>query len=937
MRDDKLYKELGYQNFKDYCENEVGISDRMSRKYITIYEKWNPGSTFEKIGVAKLYLLSTLSEEERNEITEKNDIEEISKRELEDEIKKLREENKRMLEYKDSEIDSLQARLTDTGNAMRKTASEKEEIEAKLKEKEKDIISLEETIEELENTTEKALLLRDTFGFEVNESIRAANMLMTQFEMSADEAYTLIAQGAQNGLNKNDDLLDTINEYSVHYKQMGYTGEEFFNSLINGAEAGTFSVDKLGDAMKEFGIRTKDTADSTTEVFELIGLDADIMREKFIAGGETAREATEETITALFELDDKVKQNQAGVQLFGTMWEDLGADGVKALMDIKGEADKSANVLQDIADIRYDDLNSRFEGVKRQIGEEFLKPIAEDMMPKIEKGADYLVKNLPKMKETLEKAMPLVKGIGAGFVAWKAMNAVSTGISLVKNLSTALRTGDTAMRALNNTMLANPAIAVGTAIIGLTVAVSEYIKTCEPHKTELDKLLEKEQDYMQGIINTRDAINEKKEAGLKAAEADLIQLDNAQLLWKELETLADSTGKVKDKDKERAEYILNELNKALGTEYTLTDNQIQKYDELKNSIEKVIEMKKANILLEAGEGAYSDALVEKNRLEKEQVENAKKLAELEAQQAALRKQDGTALTRQDYKDYINGIGVMGINSDVYAKNAELYDQMDILKTRIRQTENVIADYYEDISDYEAAQAAILQENSEEAINILSGKSSAEKKYTNTLGDEVEKRRATLKKEYEDADTYYKQLLERYNAGVAGITKQTLDAAYDTRIKIQLELEEIEKSCKESAEAFAESVQKTLSVSVANDINSVWSLLGFKNQNTNIAAALLSETLNIPKHATGGYISGSSVGKGIVAEAGPELLEIVNGGVKITPLSDTARNTAVGGNSNDIKIYNTFHVQKMDKDTDIYSVSEKLARITSESLRGKGLI
>ena len=151
MRDDKLYKELGYQNFKDYCENEVGISDRMSRKYITIYEKWNPGSTFEKIGVAKLYLLSTLSEEERNEITEKNDIEEISKRELEDEIKKLREENKRMLEYKDSEIDSLQARLTDTGNAMRKTASEKEEIEAKLKEKEKDIISLEETIEELEN------------------------------------------------------------------------------------------------------------------------------------------------------------------------------------------------------------------------------------------------------------------------------------------------------------------------------------------------------------------------------------------------------------------------------------------------------------------------------------------------------------------------------------------------------------------------------------------------------------------------------------------------------------------------------------------------------------------------------------------------------------------------------------------------------------------
>lgn len=882
--------------------------------------------------------------------------------------------------------------------------------------------------EELEDTTEKALLLRDTFDFEVNESIRTANMLMTQFEMSADEAYTLIAQGAQNGLNKNDDLLDTINEYSVHYKQMGYTGEEFFNSLINGAEAGTFSVDKLGDAMKEFGIRTKDGSDSTVEAFTAIGLVSADMSEdikktnenitkyqknisdleqkikyakleqaefnektsdlkklkmednlkkwnnelkenkqnlsdaqaflvncnnnadsakytvdelfsKFASGGQTAREATQEVIDALFAMEDKVAQDAAGVQLFGTMWEDLGADGVKALMDINGEADKSATVLQDIADIRYDDLNSRFEGVKRQIGEEFLKPIAEDMMPKIEKGADYLVKNLPKMKDTLEESMPLVKGIATGFVAWKAMNTVSKGISLVKDLSTALRTGDTAMRTLNTTMLANPAIAVGTAIIGLTVAVSEYIKTCEPHKTELDKLLEKEQDYMQGIINTRDAINEKKEAGLKASEADLIQLDNAQLLWKELETLADSTGKVKDKDKERAEYILNELNKALGTEYTLTDNQIQKYDELKNSIEKVIEMKKANILLEAGEGAYSDALVEKNRLEKEQVENAKKLAELEAQQAALKKQDGTALTRQDYIDYINGIGVMGINSDVYAKNAELYNQMDILKTRIRQTENVISDYYEEIADYEAAQAAILQENSKEAIDLLSGKSNAEKKYTNTLGEEVEKRRAALQKEYEDADIYYKQTLERYNADVAGITKETLDAAYDTRVKIQLELEAIEKSCKESAKSFADSVQEMLGTSLTQKISAVQSFLKLgnsNNQNTNIAAALLSETLNIPMHAKGGYISGSSVGRGIVAEAGPELLEIVNGGVKITPLSDTARNTAVGGGGTVVNNYNTFHVQKMDKDTDIYTVSEKLSRITAESLRGKGL-
>ena len=88
----------------------------------------------------------------------------------------------------------------------------------------------------IQELTEGALTLRDAFGFEVNETMRAANMLMDQFGISGEEAYNLIAQGAQNGLNKNGDLLDTINEYAVHFKQTGRGAEDFFNMLENGAE-----------------------------------------------------------------------------------------------------------------------------------------------------------------------------------------------------------------------------------------------------------------------------------------------------------------------------------------------------------------------------------------------------------------------------------------------------------------------------------------------------------------------------------------------------------------------------------------------------------------------------------------------------------------------------------------------------------------------------
>ena len=72
MRDSKLYKELGYSDFGDYCENETGIKRRQVYSYIQVAEKLPDEFVHSsaQIGVKKLYLLSSLSEQERTEITE---------------------------------------------------------------------------------------------------------------------------------------------------------------------------------------------------------------------------------------------------------------------------------------------------------------------------------------------------------------------------------------------------------------------------------------------------------------------------------------------------------------------------------------------------------------------------------------------------------------------------------------------------------------------------------------------------------------------------------------------------------------------------------------------------------------------------------------------------------------------------------------------------
>lgn len=212
-----------------------------------------------------------------------------------------------------------------------------------------------------------AMLLEDAFGFDVQEQMRAVTQLMNQFGITSEEAFNLIAQGAQGGLDKNGDLLDSINEYSQYFAGLGLSGEEMFNSLKNGVESGAFSVDKLGDAIKEFSIRVVDGSDTTKDAIQSLGLDVDTIKEAFGAGGESAKMAFQSIMAQLIAIEDPIERNRVGVELFGTQWEDLGDEAVLALANMAGSIDTTKDSLAAINDIKYNDIESATQHLGREI------------------------------------------------------------------------------------------------------------------------------------------------------------------------------------------------------------------------------------------------------------------------------------------------------------------------------------------------------------------------------------------------------------------------------------------------------------------------------------------------------------------------------------------------------------------------------------------
>ena len=352
-----------------------------------------------------------------------------------------------------------------------------------------------QTGEELKNTTEHAILMRDTFDIDVNESIRGVNAMMKQFGISADEAYNLLAQGAQKGLNQNGDLADQLAEYSVYYADLGLSAEDAFNMIANGAKNGTFQVDYLNDAVKEFGIRVKDgTAD---DAFKTLGLNVDDLKTKFAQGGEGAREAFQIVNTALFSCDNEVQRNLLGVALYGTKWEDLGEDAVRALVNTQGEISTTNDALGTINETKYDDLGNQIEDLGRNIKVDLIKPVGEELKPVISEVIGEVKSKIPEVKTIVLAVISKVKefisflakngptiisviaGIAAGFLAWNVVSIIQSVITVVTGLGGVLPAVAKGIKLINAAMKANVIGIVITAVAALVAGLITLWNTNE--------------------------------------------------------------------------------------------------------------------------------------------------------------------------------------------------------------------------------------------------------------------------------------------------------------------------------------------------------------------------------------------------------------------------------------------------------------------------
>lgn len=584
--------------------------------------------------------------------------------------------------------------------------------------------------EDLENITEKAIALRDLFGYDVAESVRAVKALMDNFNISADESFNLIAEGKKQGLDFSNELLDNVNEYSVQFKKLGLSAEDMFNIFKVGSENGAFNLDKIGDAVKEFSIRAIDGSNTTIDGFKRIGLNADEMAKKFANGGDVAKQAFIEVVKRLGSMDNKVSQSVAGVDLFGTMWEDLGPTVISSFSKMDAGISKSSDSMQNSIDELYGTTKQKAEAqLKRlqQLGADFgeeMLPVLEKIIDKAEDFISCLEDMSDEEKENVAKIALLVAGFGpltkTVGTAGSAIGSITKGVGTFTQ-AIGVATGKVTSNSDSVNKLAgglkNLASPLGGAVtlFGLAfLGLQKFYTQLTQIDPELENLINKNDELSLSLNDSYASIN--KDAGAK-----LLEIQNAQKLREELKNLVDANGKVKEGYEGRVNYILGELNNAAGTEYKLVDGQIDKYKELADSIDTVLTKQEFQVHMAANEEKYTQALqneqgalknytnaIDETKKKREEyndaVENGNFIEEynaLENLRAAEKNETAAQLT---YGSILNTV-------------SDYYEQKEILQSN---DINKMQEYLDKQKDLQAQQTIDTSANLTEQINQAGG-------------------------------------------------------------------------------------------------------------------------------------------------------------------------------------------------------------------------
>ena len=512
-----------------------------------------------------------------------------------------------------------------------------------------------------------------------------------------------------------------------------------------------------------------------------------------------------------------------------------------------------------------------------------------------------------------------------------AQEATSDYNTAMANLGGKFEPLNTAFTNLKTTLVESVTPAVGALATGTANLITSLITAEE----ETDLLTESQREAVTAAQEAAAAYLENKAAADQLADSQLANVGYGETLLTQLENLVDENGKVKSGEEARAQFIMGELNKALGTEYTQLNQIVDANGDIKDSVYDVIKAKKAQILLEAYEDSYREAVKNVAAQEKARATQAQELA---AQQAvldearkaadeakiALNEKVANAKNESDLRSLASEQRtVQGLETEALKQEGILKDKQD----EYNATEDVLLDYYATIEDYEKASTAIIEGKSDEAIGYLNNLGDGFMSAASTAELSAEEQRKVLEQQVIDTRINAALMKQNYNDGVKGVTEDMVKTAEEQAKTAETEFKKIGGNITDGIGVGAEEKKPSLVTKLKSIMSAAVAAAkaaaGIESPSTvfrdevgkymgeGIAVGIDRSTADVVKSID------NQVNSALKAYDVSGIDEAVSGGVNIHGSKKNGSSGLASGNSGGVTVYQTNNYAKSHSRYEIY--------------------
>ena len=262
VRDERLFTELGFGSFEEYCEKKVGIGKRHGYNFIQVYEKFGEEKLqqLQGLGITKLLEIAKLDDEDAEDLMRNNDVSGLSTRELSAEVEKYKNKYEQLTmlleeeKSKNAESASLESQVEEL---KRFAAILNDDYNKALKEKAEAIKEHQSEMKKLTADRDKQIneLKKKQTDYEELEQ-RYKEIASRPAEISEEERNVLIQQGRDEMCKEKDE--DWSNVVELARKTATRNTEKKFTEEISSLKILNDELRKVADGAKESAKKYKD-------------------------------------------------------------------------------------------------------------------------------------------------------------------------------------------------------------------------------------------------------------------------------------------------------------------------------------------------------------------------------------------------------------------------------------------------------------------------------------------------------------------------------------------------------------------------------------------------------------------------------------------------------------------------------------------------------